>query len=75
MPDNNWYLAAAWVLSAAAAVLVHRNALVRQERFGQPPAGLRPWFWSLLVLLFGLLGLLCYGISVLGQDRREREGR
>jgi hypothetical protein len=73
MPENNWPLAIAWVLAAAAAVLVHRNATVRQARLGQPPAGLRPVFWALLVFFFGILGLLFYGISVLGQDRRERD--
>jgi hypothetical protein len=73
MPDNNWPLAIAWVLAAAAAVLVHRNATVRQERLGRPPAGLHPLVWALLVFFFGLLGLLFYGISVLGQDRGQQD--
>jgi hypothetical protein len=59
----------AWALSALAAFLVYRNASKRRARLGQAPAALAPVFWAVVVFLLGLLGLLFYGIAVLGQDR------
>ena len=63
----------AWVVAAVAAVLVYRNASARRARFGTAPGGLAPAWWALMVLLFGLLGLFFYGISVVGQDRSDGE--
>jgi hypothetical protein len=58
-----------WGLSVVAAVLVYRNAARRRERLGVAPAALAPGFWAGVVFLLGLLGLLFYGLAVLGQDR------
>jgi hypothetical protein len=59
----------AWALSLLAAILVYRNASKRRARLGQAPAALAPAFWAVVVFLLGVLGLLFYGIAVLGQDR------
>jgi hypothetical protein len=59
----------AWALSLLAAVLVYRNASQRRARLGIAPAGLAPAFWAAVVFLLGVLGLLFYGIAVIGQDR------
>ncbi len=62
---------AAWAVAAVAAVLVYRNAAARRARLGTSPGGLRPGSWAVIVLLLGVLGLLFYGISVIGQERSD----
>jgi hypothetical protein len=67
-------LTIAWVAAAVAALLVHRSATARRARLGEPPAGLAPLAWAIIVLVLGLIGLLLYGLAVLGQDRRRTGG-
>jgi hypothetical protein len=63
----------AWAIAAVAAVAVYRNAAARRARLGTDPGGLAPGWWAVVVLLLGLLGLLFYGISVVGQERSDGE--
>jgi hypothetical protein len=74
MPRDPAYpLAIAWALVAVAAFLVHRSATVRRSRLGQAPAGFSPLAWAVIVLVLGVIGLLLYGIAVLGQDRQRSD--
>ena len=69
----NRALLIAWAISAVAAVLVYRNAVARRARLGTDPGGIVPGWWAVMVFLLGLLGLLFYGISVVGQERSDGE--
>ena len=62
-----------WLIAAVTAVLVYRNASARRRRLGTTPGGIAPAWWAVMVLLLGLLGLLFYGISVVGQERSGDE--